>query len=297
MLQTRTLHRAMLQVLADYCAATTEAMAHTLMPTAHSSFVKETEDFTTQLLTPKGETFASPKGLGATWFTGLHYGPALRLIETHEENAIYLTSDAYSGHVATHAPDVHARKPVFYQKELICFVACHVHNTDVGGAVPASLSRRLVEVPQEGLRLPPMKVWHDGVFDRNLIRIIETHVRMPEQNWGDLNAQIAHLNTGEAKVLEMMRRFGVDTIRNCQSALLNHAEAQARKIMAEIPDGTYFFADYADEDSDGDVPCRVVITLTVKGDMLTLDFTGSDPQPGSSLNMPTGGNPISAIPT
>ncbi|MGO7180707.1 hydantoinase B/oxoprolinase family protein [Rhizobium brockwellii] len=297
MLQTRTINRAMLQVLADYCAATTEAMAYTLMRTAHSSFVKETEDFTTQLVTPRGETFASPKGLGATWFTGLDYGPALRMIEKYEEGAIYLTSDPYSGHVATHAPDVHAWKPVYHHGELVCFVACHVHHTDVGGAVPASLSRSLVEVQQEGIRIPPMKVWQNGVFDRNLVRIIETNVRMGEQNWGDLNAQIACLNTGEAKVHEMIARFGVGVIRACQTELLDYAEAQARAVVAGIPDGEYFFADYADEDSDNGVPCRVAVTLKVKGDALTLDFTGSDPQLGSSLNMPTGGNPRHALVT
>ncbi|TWF46446.1 hydantoinase B/oxoprolinase family protein [Neorhizobium alkalisoli] len=297
MLQKTTINRAMLQVLADYCSATTEAMAHTLMRTAHSSFVKETEDFTTQLVTVQGETFASPKGLGATWFTNLDYGPALRMIDHYEEGAIYLTSDPYSGHVATHAPDVHAWKPVFHNGELVCFVACHVHNTDVGGAVPASLSRSLVEVHQEGIRIPPMKVWQNGEFDQNLLRIIDTNVRMPEQNWGDLNAQIACLNTGEAKVREMIKRFGIDVIMACQSELLDYAEAQARKIVSTIPDGEYFFADYADEDSDGGVPCRVAVTLTVKGTELTLDFTGSDPQLGSSLNMPTGGNPRHALVT
>ncbi len=297
MLQTRKINRAMLQVLADYCAATTEAMAYTLMRTAHSSFVKETEDFTTQLVTPRGETFASPKGLGATWFTGLDYGPALRMIEKYEEGAVYLTSDPYSGHVATHAPDVHAWKPVYHLGELVCFVACHVHHTDVGGAVPASLSRSLVEVQQEGIRIPPMKVWHAGEFDPNLVRIIETNVRMGEQNWGDLNAQIACLNTGEAKVHEMIKRFGVEVIRACQSELLDYAEAQARSVVATIPDGEYFFADYADEDSDNGVPCRVAVTLKVQGDSLILDFTGSDPQLGSSLNMPTGGNPRHALVT
>ncbi|MBX5088337.1 hydantoinase B/oxoprolinase family protein [Rhizobium lentis] len=297
MLQKTTINRAMLQVLADYCAAATEAMAHTLMRTAHSSFVKETEDFTTQLVTVKGETFASPKGLGATWFTNLDYGPAIRMIEEYEEGAIYLTSDPYSGFVATHAPDVHAWKPVFHNGELVCFVACHVHNTDVGGAVPASLSRSLVEVQQEGIRIPPMKVWQNGEFDRNLLRIIDTNVRMPEQNWGDLNAQVACLNTGEAKVREMIARFGIDVIRACQSELLDYAEAQARSIVSKIPDGEYFFADYADEDSDGGVPCRIAVTLKVKGEDLVLDFTGSDPQLGSSLNMPTGGNPRHALVT
>lgn len=279
-----------LQILANYCAAATESMAHTLMRTAYSTFVKETEDFTTQLVTPAGETFASPKGLGATWFTGLDYGPVLGMIDGYEEGDICLTSDPYSGHVATHAPDVHMWKPVFHEGELVCFVACHVHNTDVGGAVPASLSRSLTEVHQEGLRLPPLKIVSKGEFNQDVLDIIRINVRVPAQNAGDMHAQIACLNTGERKVHDMIRRFGVETFKQAQADLLSYAEAQARRLVADIPDGEYFFADYSDEDSDAGLPCRVAVTLKVHGDTLTLDFTGSDPQLASSLNMPTGGN-------
>src|SRR5829696_10418452 len=115
--------RLALQVLADYCAAAAEAMAYTLMRTAHSTFVKETEDFSCGLLTPEGLTFASPKTLGATWYVGLDYGPAIRAIDHYDEGDICLTNDPYSGFVATHTPDVHIWKPVFYKGEIVCFVA------------------------------------------------------------------------------------------------------------------------------------------------------------------------------
>ncbi|HEU4988040.1 MAG TPA: hydantoinase B/oxoprolinase family protein, partial [Rhizobiaceae bacterium] len=156
-----------LQVLANYCAAAAESMGWTLMRTAYSTFVKETEDFSCQVLTPEGLTVASPKTFGATWYTGLDYGGVIGEFD-YKEGDICVVSDPYSGFVATHAPDLHMWKPVFYDGELMCFVGNHIHNTDVGGAVPASLSRTLTEVHQEGLRIPPMRLMRDGVLNEDL---------------------------------------------------------------------------------------------------------------------------------
>ncbi|MBV8912634.1 MAG: hydantoinase B/oxoprolinase family protein, partial [Acetobacteraceae bacterium] len=136
------LDNASLQVLANYCAAAAEAMGWTLMRTAHSTFVKETEDFSCQVLTPEGLTVASPKTFGATWYTGLDYSGVIPRFD-YREGDICLTSDPYAGSVATHTPDIHLWKPVFRDGALICFVGNHIHNTDVGGAVPATLSRTL----------------------------------------------------------------------------------------------------------------------------------------------------------
>ena len=283
-----------LQVLANYCAAAAESMGWTLMRTAYSTFVKETEDFSCQVLTPAGLTVASPKTFGATWFTGLDYSGVIDLFD-YKEGDICVVSDPYSGYVATHSPDLHMWKPVFWEGELMCFVGNHIHNTDVGGAVPASLSRSLTEVYQEGLRIPPMRLIRDGQMNEDLRRIIEVNVRLPDQNWGDLNAQIACVNVGERKVHEIIQRFGKDAFRSGLGQLLDYSEAQARAIIRDLPDGEYFFADYADEDQAGGYPVRVCVTLKIHGDTMTVDYTGSDPQLVSSLNMPTGGNERHAL--
>lgn len=286
-----------LQILANYAAAAAEAMAYTLMRTAHSTFVKETEDFSCGLLTPDGLTFAAPLTLGATWYTGLDYGPAIRAIGDYQEGDVCITNDPYSGFVATHTPDIHIWKPVFHQGEIVAFAAGHIHNTDMGGAVPASLSRTLSEIHQEGIRVQPMKLVNAGVLDERLVEMLGINVRLPSQNWGDLNAQLASVNTGERKILEMVERFGVEAFRAGIQQLLDYAEAQARAILRTIPDGEYFFADYADEDSDGDGrPCRIAVTLRIKGDRTEIDFTGSDPQLASSLNVPTGGRERHVLP-
>ncbi|MBE9605413.1 hydantoinase B/oxoprolinase family protein [Acetobacteraceae bacterium H6797] len=279
-----------LQILADHCAAAVDAMAFTLMRTAHSTFVKETEDFSCTLLTPEGLAVASPRSFGAPWYSGIDYGPVLRMIDSYEEGDICITNDPYSGHVATHTPDIHIWKPVFHEGKIACFVVGHIHNTDVGGAVPASLSRSLTEIEQEGIRVPPLKFFKRGVLNEDVAGILRLNVRAPSQNWGDLNAQIASVNIGERKVQEIIARFGFENFSSGIESILDYAEAQARAVIREIPDGEYFFADFADEDGEGGKPCRIAMTLRVKGDEVELDYTGSDPQVASALNMPTGGH-------
>lgn len=279
-----------LEILKNHTRAAAESMAFTLYRTAHSTFVKETEDFTTGLTTPEGETFATPTELGATWFVNLNYGGAIKLIDDYRPGDICLTNDPYSGFVCTHSPDMHIWKPIFWGDEIVAFSVGHIHNTDVGGAVPASLSRTLSEIHQEGVRIPPNKILKEGQVNQQILDVFLANVRAPAQNWGDLKAQIAACNTGERKVLEMIRRFGLEVFREGVADLLDYAEAQARAIVRGLPDGRYPFADFMDEDAPDGWPCRLNLTLIIDGDSLILDFTGSDPQLESSLNMPTGGD-------
>lgn len=285
-----SIDKVTLQIFANHAQAAADSMAFTLFRTAHSTFVKETEDFTTGLTTPDGMTFASPRDLGATWFIGLDYANAIRLIKDYRPGDICVTNDPYSGFVCTHTPDLHMWKPIFWNDRLVAFAVSHIHNTDVGGAVPASLSRQLTEIHQEGIRIPPAKLYEEGKLNQALLDIMLTNVRMPEQNHGDLKAQIAAMNTGERKVHDMCRKFGGEIFQQGMKDLLDLGEKQARALIARIPDGDYFFADYLDEDAPGGLPVRLALTLKIKGDEAVLDFTGSDPQLLSSLNVPTGGS-------
>jgi N-methylhydantoinase B len=283
--------RLNLRVLANHVRAAAENMAHTLQRTAHSAFVKETEDFTVMLMNRRGETFGVPMELGATWFPGLTYGRAIDMVADYRPGDVAFTNDPYSGSVATHVPDTHLWKPVFHDGEIVAWTGGHIHNTDMGGAVPASLSRALTEIHQEGIRFPPMKLVNQGVFDEQILRIMTTNVRKPDLNVGDIKALVGALATGERKVLAMVDKFGKEAFLKGVEALLDHAEAEAREMLRAMPDGTWTFSDYADEDSAEANPCRLHLTLTIRGDEAVLDFTGSDPQLASSLNVPSGGDP------
>lgn len=286
-----TTDRIGLQIFADHSLAVAEAMANTLYRTAYSTFVKETEDFTTGLTTPEGLTYMSPNSFGSNWFAGLDYGGAIRLLDGYEEGDIALTNDPYSGFVCTHTPDLHLWKPVFHDGRIVSYAVCHVHNTDMGGAVPASLSRSLTEVYQEGIRFKPTRLFRKGQLDRGVVDVFTTNVRTPDQNWGDLKAMIAAVNTGEAKLKAMIDRFGIDAFEKGMNGLLDYSEQQARALIREIPNGSYFFAEYMDEDGPDGQPCRLACNMVVNDDDIVLDFSGSDPQTQSALNVPTGGNP------
>ncbi len=281
-----------LQVLRNHTRAAAESMATTLYRTAHSTFVKETEDFTIQLLDRNGKSCAVPIDLGATWYPGLDYKAALTLVPGgYQPGDIAMTNDPYSGFLATHSPDIVMWKPVFHEGEIIAYAGGHIHNVDVGGAVPASLSRTLTDVHQEGIRVPPAKLYRAGVLNEELLRIMLANVRVPDQNWGDLKALVAAVNTGERRVLDLVRRFGVATVVDGLADLLDYAEAQARRVLASVPDGEYRFTEYCDEDAANGNPLRLCLKLTISGDGADLDFAGTDPQTLSSLNVPTGGHP------
>jgi N-methylhydantoinase B len=280
-----------LQVLANHCRAAAENMAYTLYRTAHSTFVKETEDFTVMVMDRTGRVVAVPMDLGATWYPGMNYNRAIDLVDEYRPGDIAFTNDPYSGYLATHAPDTHLWKPIFHEGEIVCFVGGHVHNTDMGGAVPASLSRSLTEIHQEGIRFPPMTLMRDGAFDEKVLAIMSMNVRKPHLNMGDLKALAGALNTGERKILAMVKKFGAKGFMDGLDGLMDYAEHQAHEILRSMPDGEYFFSDYADEDGVDGNPCRLALKLTIKGDEAVLDFTGSDPQLGSSLNVPTGSDP------
>lgn len=284
------MNRSDLQVFSDYCRAAVENMAYTLCRSSYSTFVKETQDFTIALTDRDGHSVAVPRDLGTTWYSGLYYGRAMRMIDSYEPGDICFTNDPYSGYLSTHAPDIHMWMPIFDGGEIVCFAVGHIHNTDVGGAVPASLSRSLTEVHQEGIRFPPVKIYRAGVLDESLLKVMMTNVRKPDQNWGDLRAFVGALKTGERRVRAILAKVGRENFVQGLADLMDYAEHQARAILSDIPDGQYHFADFIDEDSVGGHPCRIALTLRIRGDHADLDFTGSDPQLSSSLNVPTGGH-------
>jgi N-methylhydantoinase B len=136
-----------------------------------------------------------------------------------------------------------------------------------------------------------MKLYVKGVLDEDLLKVMLLNVRKPQQNLGDLKALVGALNTGERKVHAMLAKFGPEAFREGLAGLLDWAEHQARDILRAIPDSDYAFSDYADEDAFNGNPRRLALTLKIGGDAAVLDFTGTDPQLTSSLNVPTGSDP------
>ena len=188
-------------------------------------------------------------------------------------------------------------RPIFWEGRLVGHGAGFLHCSDIGGLVPASISPRASEIFQEGLRLPPKKLFVRGKPNRDLLDVILANCRIPEQNWGDLQALVAGLVTGERRVHALIGRFGIDTVEKGMDDLIDYTARKVEALIRRMPRGRYEFCDFIEDDVVSDIPIRLKVAMTVGDREIHLDFTGSDVQVGSALNVPTGGraHPFMAI--
>jgi N-methylhydantoinase B len=278
-----------LEIMKNYFVAIAEGMAYTLERTAHTTFVKESADFTTAVATPDGEFFCFPRSIGVSSFLGLNMKAAIERIPDYRPGDIVITNDPFSTQgLATHLPDFHTFKPVFVDGEILCFAWAFIHCSDVGGLVPASISPRASDLQQEGLRVPPRKLYSAGELNQDLVEIILANCRIPEQNWGDLKSMVAALNTAENRIHELAGKFGAKAVADSAEDLLDWAEERTRKVFGAIPNGDYSFSDYLDDAMDG-IPIRLALTMTVSGDEITIDYSDTDPQVNAAFNLPAFG--------
>lgn len=285
-----TIDRVTLEILRNHYQAVVEDMARIMERTAYTTFVKETADFSTGLVSTGGEYVAYPWTLGASSYLGLNMAQTLRYFERYDEGDIVICNDAYlSGPLCTHLPDLHILRPIFYDGRVICWGYAFVHSSDMGGAVPASVWPRATEIFQEGLRLRPTKLYRAGVLQEDVKNLICDNCRIPEMNWGDIKAMIAAVSSCDRRMQEMVGKFGLGTVVEGIDAVLDYAEQRARAAIRKIPDGVYRFTEYMEDDLRSEVPIRLQVALTVEGESLHLDFTGTDPQVGAALNIASHG--------
>ena len=281
-----------LEVLMQRFRSVTEEMGYALKRTGYTAFVNETADLCVALVTPKGEIFGYPKGIGITKFSNLDMSDAFRAFEHYEEGDIVITNDPYtSGAMASHLPDVNVFRPVFHAGELVCFTFAYVHLTDVGGNVAGSLTPTNHDVFQEGIRIPPIKLYRKDVLNEDLLKLILNNCRIPADNWGDLRAMITALRVGENRVHELIDRYGRDDFLSSMIDCLDYSEARARAIIKRMPRGTYRFHDYLDDDVASEIPVRLQVALTVGEGSLHIDYSGTDPQLRSAFNLYCAGKP------
>jgi len=198
------------------------------------------------------------------------------------EGDVVILNDPYCG--GTHLMDVKLVRPFFYRGERFAFLANCGHWTDIGGNVPGGFGVRATEVIQEGVRIPPVMLCRKGVMQEDLLTVLFANMRVPEERSGDLKAQFAALNVGEERLRALLDKYGVDEVKSYMQELSRRSEVQMRANISDIPDGTYKFE--TNLDSDGIVlqPITVKLALTVAGDELKFDFTGSSPPVAGPLN-------------
>src|SRR5437762_4216532 len=277
------------EVFANLFKAVVDEMAWVVLRSSHTTFVKETQDFGVALVTPEGEMFAYPYGSGATVLMGVAMDSVTQGI-AWEEGDVVITNDPYATRgMVMHLNDIYAFRPVFVDGELLCLAWTFIHCTDVGGYAPGSIDMQNSEVFQEGLRMRPVKLFKRGVLNEEVWNLFADNCRIPSLNWGDMTACVAALTKAETRMQRLAERYGRGEVRRAMYATLDRTEALTRTVLSQLPQGSYTFTEYFEDDYVSDVPVRIVVKLTVRGDgTIELDYTGSDPQVRAALNLPTG---------
>ncbi len=195
---------------------------------------------------------------------------------------IYIVNDPYLG--GTHLMDVRFAMPFFHDGALFCWLSNTGHWPDTGGMVPGGFSAHATEVEQEGLRLPPVKLFKRGVMDREILSIILSNIRVADQRIGDIKAQEAALKVGERRLSELLARYGRAMIDAAIAEIRTRAAQRMRAEIAAIPDGTYRAESFVDSDGIVNEPLRIALTLTKHGDRMHFDFAGSSPPCRGPMN-------------
>ncbi len=199
-----------------------------------------------------------------------------------EPGDIYIVNDPYLG--GTHLMDVRFAMPVWRGGKIFCWLSNTGHWPDIGGAVPGGFSASATAVEQEGLRLPPVKLFKKGELDPEIYAIICSNIRVADQRIGDIRAQGAALEVGAERLAQVLDRYGDDTVRRAIAELRERAATQMRTLIAPIPDGTYRGEAYVDSDGVVDAPLTIALAIEKKGDTLTFDFEGSSPPCAGPMN-------------
>lgn len=263
--------------------ALADDMALTVLRTAQSSIVRESMDFATGICDVQGQLIAQ----GLTLPVHLGSIPdaieaALREVEHWDEGDIVILNDPYFG--GMHLPDIFMIQPIFAAAELVGFTVVTMHHADVGGAVSGSVANDSREIFQEGVRIPPIKLYESGVLDEKLLGFLLTQVRLPEVTRADLHAQQAACEHGCQGIAALVSEQGRERYEDLTAGLLDYTEQLARAELRQLPDGTYEFEDFLDGDGIVERPVRIHVRLTITDGLMTADLSGSEGRADGAIN-------------
>ncbi|MGI8312684.1 hydantoinase B/oxoprolinase family protein [Saccharopolyspora sp. ASAGF58] len=263
-----------------------DEMESALLRAAYSTIVKEGLDASSAVFDREGNNIAQAASIP------IHLGcmiPAVGAVLTRwptdemSEGDVFVLNDPYAG--GTHLPDIAVIRPLFHDGNVVALAATMSHHQEVGGMVPGSLPPNATDLFQEGLRLPPMKLVDGGEPVTPIFEVIRANVRTPRVVLGDLRAQLAACSLAQTRVSELVGEIGADTYDAVVAALLEQSHELTRNRIAAIPDGSYSFVDYLDDDGvDVGKPIELRATVTVDGSSLHVDFTGTAPQTRGPYN-------------
>jgi N-methylhydantoinase B/oxoprolinase/acetone carboxylase alpha subunit len=283
--QNMTIDRVTLGVLGNVLHGITREMGVTMRRTSYSNIFNEGYDYTCGIFNAKGQIVVQDEHvpiLIASMPLTME-----RLIETVgidniSPGDIFIQNDPYHG--GCHLPDLAVITPIFYDDELVMWIANRGHHIDVGGHRPGSFSGDSTDVIQEGLRMDCLKFYDKGVRNETFWKFFLDNVRLPNFTNGDMNAQISSLAIGERSVRQTLEKYGKNLILGAMEELISYGEQYMRAEIEKFTDGIYSFEDYFDPDAFSD-EYRIKMTVEVKGSDITFNFEGTDGAARGPLNI------------
>lgn len=273
------------EVLKNSFITSVDQMAEQILRTCYS-FVIYNRDFSSGLHDAQGNSVAQGNQDIAVHVGTLHF-TCKAVIAAFEGDIhpgdVYAINDPYAG--GTHFSDVRLIRPIFMKDQLIGFSQSNGHWSDVGGSVPGSFDVTAREMFKEGLRITPIRLFSKGVFCKDVAHLIASNTRDPASIIGDIHAQSQATQVCEREIVRLCEKYGVDTVLEGMGAVQDYVERAARQRIEALPDGVWETQDFIDRDpisGEGLIPIKV--KLTIKGDKVTYDFTGSHPTIGSIYN-------------
>lgn len=276
------------QVIRTSLTGIVREMQQLLFRTGYSTAIRESQDASCAILDKQGNLVAQFRSLY------MHMGIFRVMMEAlfqnyspsqMEEGDVYILNHPYQGG-STHVSDMGVIAPVFYHGELVAFCASMAHKTDIGGVVPGSASAQATEIYQEGLLVPPIKYASRGRISQEIEAVLKANSRTPEILTGDIRGQMGVCRIGEDRISKLMDKYGQDTITWSFQELMDRTEKRVKQSISQWPDGTAAMEAFLDP--DGILlhkPVKLHLELIKKGDSLLFDFTGSDDQTQSPLNL------------
>jgi N-methylhydantoinase B len=281
---------ARFEVVKNALYSAAEEMKIVLAKTAYSPLLKVAGDYSCGIFDRAGNMVAQGPDLP------IHLGSmpdavraVVKAFPDVAEGDVFIHNDPYHG--GSHLPDVNVVAPAYYEGVLLGYGCVRAHWPDIGSATPGSYGA-VTEIYGEGLRLPPIRLYRNGVPDPSIEAIIFANVRTPEERLGDLRAQVAANKRAALRLETLARKYGTDSLLQIMAEILDYSETMMRAALRALPDGTASFEDIFDGDgviapgATKDETFRVCITLTKRGDTISADFTGSDPAVAGPMNAP-----------
>lgn len=261
-------------------------MADSLRRTAYSPIIHDAADFSCALLDADANLIAQQEGcpihLGTLPYS-VHHAVAEYGAQRMVEGDILGVNDPYRGGV--HLNDIAFIAPFYWEGELIAYVANRAHWPDIGGYESSGLAgASATELTHEGVVVPPVKLRRRWELNDDVLNIIMANVRGPDERKGDFMAQVAAVDTGLNRLPELVQKYGLPTVKACFKEALAYAERRVRQAIAQVPDGVYTFTDRMDDDGVTDKPITVQVAVTVAGETMKVDYTGTGPQARGPIN-------------